>query len=79
MAPKCFGLRPSSGSLQLSLAKVILILKHAAKLCRYLLCGGVAACPSVACVFCAVQSTAHNTYAATLSHATTPPHKKITT
>jgi len=28
MAPTCFSLRPSSGSLQLSLAKVILILKH---------------------------------------------------
>jgi len=28
MASTCFGLRPSSGSLQLSLAKVILILKH---------------------------------------------------
>ena len=32
MAPTCFGLRPSSGSLQLSLAKVILILKHSVKL-----------------------------------------------
>jgi len=28
MAPTCFGLRPTSGSLQLSLAKVTLILKH---------------------------------------------------
>ena len=28
MAPTCFGLRPSSGSLQLSLAKIILILKQ---------------------------------------------------
>jgi len=43
MAPTCFGLRPSSGSLQLSLDKVILILKHSVKLRRYLLCGGVAA------------------------------------
>jgi len=38
MAPTCFGLRPSSGSLQLSLAKVILILKHSVRLGRYLLC-----------------------------------------
>jgi len=37
MAPTCFGLRPSSGSLRLSLAKVILILKHSGKLRRYLL------------------------------------------
>jgi len=44
MAPTCFGLRPSSGSLQLNLAKVILILKHSVKLLRYLLCIGVAAC-----------------------------------
>ena len=60
MVPACFGLRPSSGSLQLSLAKVILTLKHSVKLRRYLLCGGVAACPGMACVLCAVQSTAHN-------------------
>ena len=32
MAPTRFSLRPSSGSLQLSLAKVILILKHSVKL-----------------------------------------------
>ena len=57
MAPTCFGLRPSSGSLQLSLAKVIMILKHSVRLCRNLLRSGVAACPSVACVLCAVQST----------------------
>jgi hypothetical protein len=56
MAPTCFGLRPSSGSLQLSLVKVILISKHSIRLRRYLLCGGVAACPGMACVFCAVQS-----------------------
>ena len=52
MAPKCFGLRPSSGGLQLSLVKVILILKHSVRLCRYLLFGGVAACPSMACMLC---------------------------
>jgi hypothetical protein len=54
MAPTCFGLRPSSGNLQLSLAKLIFILKHSVKLCRNLLCVGVAACPSMACVLCAV-------------------------
>ena len=48
MDPTCFSLRPSSGSLQLSLAKVILILKHSVKLCRYLSCGGVAGCPGFA-------------------------------
>ena len=43
-------------SLQLSLAKVIVILKHSVKLRLYLLCGGVAACPGMACVLCGVQS-----------------------
>ena len=56
MAPTCFGLRPSSGSLQLSLAKVILILKYSVRLHRNLLCGGVAGCPGMARVLCAVQS-----------------------
>jgi len=56
MAPTCFGLRQSSGSLKLSLAKIMLILKHSVRLRRYLLFGGVAACPSMACVSCAVQS-----------------------
>jgi len=32
MAPTCFTLRPSSGSLQLNLAKVILLLKHSVRL-----------------------------------------------
>ena len=62
MAPTCFSLRPSSGSLQWSLAKVILILKHSVKLRRYLLCGGVAACPGMACVLCAVQSSCSAPY-----------------
>jgi len=44
MASTCFRLRPSSGSLQLRLAKGILILKHLVRLCHNLLCGGVAAC-----------------------------------
>ena len=56
MAPTRFVLRPSSGSLQLSLAKVVFILKHSVKLRRNLLCDGVAVCPSMACVLCAVQS-----------------------
>ena len=57
MAPTCFGLRPSSGSLQLSLAKVISILKHSVMLHHNLLCGGV-----MVCVLCAVQSRAlHST------------------
>ena len=43
MAPTSFGLRPSSGSLQLSLAKVILIWKHSVRLCRAIL--GHAATP----------------------------------
>jgi len=46
MDPTHFILRPSSGSLQLSLTKVILILKHSVRLCHNLLCGGVAACLS---------------------------------
>ena len=56
MAATCFGLRPSSGSLQLSLAKVILILEHSVKLRRNLLCGGVAACPGMLFVLSDVQS-----------------------
>ena len=57
MAATCFGLRPSSGSLKLSLAKVTLTLKHSVKLGRYLLCYGVAECPGMACVLCAVLCT----------------------
>jgi len=49
MAPTCFSLRPSSGSLQLSPAKIILILKHSVRLHHNLLYGGVAACPSMKC------------------------------
>ena len=81
MAPTCIGLRPSSGNLQLSLAKVILILKHSVKLRRYLLCSGVAACPGMACVLCAVLS---ETYSCSAQHTVhTPywdmlPHNRIT-
>ena len=64
MAPTCFHPQPSSGSLQLSLAKVIFILKHSVRLRHNLLCGGVAACPSMACVLCA-------------GHAPAPPHNKL--
>jgi hypothetical protein len=39
--------------LVLNLAKIML--EHSVKLCRYRLCGGVAACLGVACVLCAVQ------------------------
>ena len=56
-APTCFGLRPSSGSLHMSLAKVTFI--KSVKVCRYGLCGSVAACyikSMVVCVLCAVQS-----------------------
>ena len=76
MAPTCFGLRPSSGSLQLTPAKVIMILKHSIRLHRNLLCGSVAARPSMACVLCAVLCTAHSTHAI-LGHAATPPHNKL--
>jgi hypothetical protein len=44
ISPTCFGPRPPSGSLHLSLAKVTLTLKQSVKLRRYILCGGVAAC-----------------------------------
>ena len=42
----------------MSLAKVILILKHSVKLRRNLLCGGVAACPvwRVYCVLCRARA-----------------------
>jgi len=49
MAPTCFGLRPSSGSLQLNLAKVILILKYSVRLRRNFLCGGVGHCKTETC------------------------------
>jgi hypothetical protein len=52
IAPACFGLRPSSGSLHLSLAKVTLMLKQSVKLRRYVLCGDVAAYVLVWCVCC---------------------------
>jgi hypothetical protein len=57
IAPTFFGLRPSSGGLQLRLAKVTLMLKQSVKLRRYVLCGVVAACYVqvwCVCVLCAV-------------------------
>jgi hypothetical protein len=50
--------------LALNLAKIIFMLKHSVKLCRYLLCGCVAACHGMECVLYAVQN-------ATLSHTPT--------
>ena len=76
MDPTCFGLRPPTGGLQLSLAKVILILKHSVKLRRNLLCGGVAACPSMACVLCGLHSTQYTRRTETCCHTTA---EKITT
>jgi hypothetical protein len=72
MVPTRFGLRPSSGSLQLGLVKVIMILKHSERLRRNLLYGGVAACPSMACVLfavlCRAQHTIHTPYWDMLQH-----------
>ena len=81
MAPKCFVLRPSSGSFQLSMAKVILILKHSVRLRRNLLCGGVAACASMACELCAEQK--ENFFRSAQHTIRTPywdmlPHHRIT-
>jgi hypothetical protein len=53
ISPTCFGPRPSSGSLRLSLVKVTFMLKQSVKLRRYVLCGGVAArYVQVWCVYC---------------------------
>jgi hypothetical protein len=56
IVPTCFGLRPSSGSLHVSLAKVTFI--KSVKVRRYGLCGCVAPCyikSMAVCVLCAVQ------------------------
>jgi hypothetical protein len=56
IVPTCFRLRPPSGSLHVSLAKVTFI--KSVKVRRYGLCGCVAACyikSMVVCVLCAVQ------------------------
>jgi hypothetical protein len=68
IAPTCFGLRPSSWSLHLSLAKVTLMLKQSVKLRSYVFRGGVAAfyvqvwCVCVCCVLCRAQHTAHTDF-----------------
>jgi hypothetical protein len=57
IAATCFGLRPSSGSLHLSLAKVTLMLKQSLKLRRYVFmrwCGSML-CPGMVCVLCRVR------------------------
>ena len=63
IAATCFGLRPSSGSLRMSLAKVAFI--KLVKVRHYGLCGCVTACyinSMVVCVLCAVSlCTAHST------------------
>jgi hypothetical protein len=46
----------------LNLAKVISMLKHSVKLCRYLLCGCVAACHRMACVLHAVQNARRHNF-----------------
>ena len=53
------------GELALNLAKVIFTLKHPVKLCRYLLCGCVAACHGMTCcMLCRVRHCkAYNTHA----------------
>ena len=48
--------------LTLNLAKVTFMLKHTVKLRRYLLCGCVAACHGMACVFYAVQNAQPTTH-----------------
>jgi hypothetical protein len=52
--------------LALNLAKVIFMLKHSMKLCRYLLCGCVAACQGMACELHAVQNAQPATHTHTI-------------
>jgi len=61
MTPTYFGLRPSSGSLQLSLAKVTLILKHSVRLCGYAVVWQHVPMWRVYCVLCRTQHPIHNT------------------
>ena len=60
IAPTCFGLRPSSGSLHRGLAKVAFIKSVRVRL--YGLCGCMAACCIKSMVVCCVQNTAHSTH-----------------
>jgi len=48
----------------MNLAKVIFMLKHSVKLRRYVLCGCVAVCHGMTCVFYAVQRAEHTTHTA---------------
>ena len=75
MAPTCFGLRPSSGSLQLSLAEVILILKHlvASVVICYVVVWQHVPVWRVYYVLC----TAHRTHI-TLGRAAAPPNNNLT-
>jgi hypothetical protein len=65
----CFGPRPSSESLHLSLANVTLMLKQSAKLRYYVLCGGM-----VWCTVCCAGQALHSTQYTHTQHAATPPH-----
>ena len=68
IAPTCFGLRPSSGSLRMSLAEVTFI--KLVKVRHYGLYGCLAACYvkyMVECVLCAV-------HAVVWQHAATQPY-----
>jgi hypothetical protein len=81
MAPTYIGLRPSSGSLHVSLVTIILILKHSVSFRRNMLWGGVAACPSMACVLRAVQSEMNSRSAQHTTHMPywdMLPHHRIT-
>jgi len=48
----------------LNLAKFIFMLKHSVKLCRYLLCGCMAACHGMARVLHAVQNATPESHSA---------------
>jgi len=61
--------------LAMNLAKVIFMLKHSAKLHRYLLCGCMAACHRRTCVVCCAEhvlhSIQHTHHSMTCCHTTT--------
>ena len=67
--------------LAIELGSSYIYIKTKQKLRHYLLCGGVAACPGMACVLCAVQSETPSRSAQHTIH--TPyrdmlPHHRIT-
>ena len=45
-----------------NMAQVIFMLKHSVQLCRYLLCGCLAACHGMACVLYTVQNASAVTF-----------------